>query len=138
MSAKQNIYFNYSFTRNKIPVYWRKHLTYFKIRICQNQITANMVKKKQLLDDFAVSFGKGEKKIQCNICEKTFSSKNSVKRHIGSIHEGKKPHQCEIKSVYKRMFLYKCPLYDHSWPFFLPYACILFTKLRFWWSFSGA
>ena len=23
-----------------------------------------------------------------------------------------------VKTVYKRMFLYKCPLYDHSWPFF--------------------
>ena len=92
-SGKGNIHFNYNLCiwktkKCNLPqeitfLFIDETITYFKILICQNQSTANMVKEKQSLDDFAVSFGKGEKTIQCNICEKTFSSENSVKRHIG-------------------------------------------------------
>ena len=34
---------------------------------------------------------------------------------------------CPLKTIYKRMFLYKCPLYDHSWPFF-HHMCDIFHK----------
>ena len=33
-----------------------------------------------------------------------------------------------LKSVYKWMFLYKCPLYDHSWPFFRHMCVCIFHK----------
>ena len=33
----------------------------------------------------------------------------------------------QIKSVYKRMSLYKCPLYDHSWPF-LCHMCVYLSQ----------
>ena len=32
-----------------------------------------------------------------------------------------------IKSVYKWMSLYKCPLYDHSWPFFC-HMCVYLSQ----------
>ena len=32
-----------------------------------------------------------------------------------------------IKSVYKRMSLYKCPLYDHSWSFFC-HMCVYLSQ----------
>ena len=32
-----------------------------------------------------------------------------------------------VKSVYKRMSLYKCPLYDHSWPF-LCHMCVYLSQ----------
>ena len=38
-----------------------------------------------------------------------------------------------LKSVYKRMSLYKCPLYDHSWPFF----CHMFVYLSQNWGSDG-
>ena len=44
----------------------------------------------------------------------------------------------QIKTVWKRMSLYKWPLYDLFWSFFLSYVCLSFTKLRFWPSFWGA
>ena len=37
----------------------------------------------------------------------------------------KKPQN--IKSVYKRMSLYKCPLYDHSWSFFC-HMCVYLSQ----------
>ena len=33
----------------------------------------------------------------------------------------------QIKSVYKRMSLYKCPLYDHSWSFFC-HMCVYLSQ----------
>ena len=33
----------------------------------------------------------------------------------------------KLKSVYKRMSLYKCPLYDHSWPF-LCHMCVYLSQ----------
>ena len=38
-----------------------------------------------------------------------------------------------IKSVYKRMSLYKCPLYDHSWPF----SCHMCEHLSQNWGSDG-
>ena len=43
----------------------------------------------------------------------------------------------KLKTVWKRMFLYKWPLYDLFWPFFC-HMCVSFTKLRFWRSFWAA
>jgi hypothetical protein len=34
----------------------------------------------------------------------------------------------ELKSVYKWIFLYKWPLYDHSWPFFRHMCVCIFHK----------
>ena len=35
-------------------------------------------------------------RIPCELCESTFTHRNSLKLHIASVHEGKKPHQCSI------------------------------------------
>ena len=32
-----------------------------------------------------------DKRVRCDICDSSFKSKKSLKRHIGSVHEGKKP-----------------------------------------------
>ena len=34
--------------------------------------------------------------IDCYICQKSFSAKRSLKTHIATIHEGKKPFKCKI------------------------------------------
>ena len=34
--------------------------------------------------------------IKCPICDNNFSEKGSLTRHIGSVHEGKKPFKCSI------------------------------------------
>jgi uncharacterized Zn-finger protein len=36
------------------------------------------------------------KPYRCYICEARFAQKSSLKRHIESVHEGKKPFQCSI------------------------------------------
>ena len=33
---------------------------------------------------------------ECNICEFVFKTKGTLKRHIQSLHEGKKPFKCKI------------------------------------------
>jgi uncharacterized Zn-finger protein len=35
-------------------------------------------------------------KHECSICEKNFVVKNSLQRHINSVHEKIKPYQCSI------------------------------------------
>ena len=35
-------------------------------------------------------------RIECNICDASFTSKISLNRHIVSVHEGKKPFKCDI------------------------------------------
>ena len=35
-------------------------------------------------------------RIECNICDESFTSKISLNRHIVSVHEGKKPFKCAI------------------------------------------
>ena len=44
-----------------------------------------------------------------------------------------KKRQVLLKSVYKWMSLYKCPLYDHSWPFF----CHMYGYLSQNWGSDG-
>ena len=46
---------------------------------------------------------KGENSLNCEMCSKSFSTKQSLKRHVSSVHEGKKQHctksiNCEICS----------------------------------------
>ena len=38
----------------------------------------------------------GEKGLQCKMCEKSFSKKDNMTKHMASIHEGKKAFKCEI------------------------------------------
>ena len=33
---------------------------------------------------------------KCEICDKRFINKTSLAKHIGAIHEGKKPYECDI------------------------------------------
>ena len=35
----------------------------------------------------------------CEICDAWFANKTRLKSHIASVHEGKKPHKCEICDV---------------------------------------
>ena len=37
-----------------------------------------------------------QESIQCEICDAIFKDKWILKRHIASVHEGKKPFECEI------------------------------------------
>ena len=37
-----------------------------------------------------------EKQNKCSICDYTSSKKSHVKRHLESVHDGKKPHKCSI------------------------------------------
>ena len=34
--------------------------------------------------------------LQCEFCDKGFSDKSKLKRHVSSVHEGKRPHKCDI------------------------------------------
>ena len=36
------------------------------------------------------------KEKECSICQKSFSTKQSLKNHIEAVHEGKRPHNCSI------------------------------------------
>ena len=44
---------------------------------------------------------------EINLCGKGFSCKSTMKKHIHSVHEGKKPHGCPIcgKAFYKKVKL---------------------------------
>ena len=45
-----------------------------------------------------------KKEISCELCNKRLSSKTVLKTHIASVHEKKKPYQCDICCAY---FLYQ-------------------------------
>ena len=46
---------------------------------------------KQLIPDDDIEFHSKEKRsFYCNICETYFSGKHSLKKHVASVHEGKK------------------------------------------------
>ena len=38
----------------------------------------------------------GEKSEICNICNKAFDRKSNLRKHMETIHEGKRPHLCTI------------------------------------------
>ena len=38
----------------------------------------------------------GETKIPCHLCDKTFTRRSDLKRHILNIHEGIKPFRCDL------------------------------------------
>ena len=37
-----------------------------------------------------------EKQLKCDICKSVFKTKETLKRHIQTVHEGKKPFTCKI------------------------------------------
>jgi KRAB domain-containing zinc finger protein len=39
---------------------------------------------------------KKKKFFKCEICEKNFSDKSNLNKHISSVHEDKKPFKCEL------------------------------------------
>ena len=67
--------------------------------------------------------------IQCKMCETIFKDTRTLKRHIVSVHEGKKPFECEIcekrfsvmyelnrhtTSVHERNKPFKCEMCDYK------------------------
>jgi len=41
----------------------------------------------------------GMKKILCDICNKAFATNSIMKKHVSSVHEGKKPFRRHAKSI---------------------------------------
>ena len=67
--------------------------------------------------------------LQCENCDKAFTTRSSLNRHVASIHEGKKPLKCDIcgfscslnynmkrhvASVHGGKKPFKCDICDHS------------------------
>jgi len=52
--------------------------------------------EKGKLNKHVDSIHEGKKPFQCDICQKSFTQKASMTTHILTIHEGEKPHHCEI------------------------------------------
>ena len=48
------------------------------------------------MDRHIASIHEGKKPFQCNICDATFVGKGGLNRHVASVHEKKKPFQCSI------------------------------------------
>ena len=48
------------------------------------------------LDKHMKSIHEGKKPFECNVCYTAFSQKGDLKRHIESVHGGKKPFKCNI------------------------------------------
>ena len=38
----------------------------------------------------------GKKPFKCSLCDTSFSLKQTLEKHIASVHEGKKPYKCNI------------------------------------------
>ena len=55
--------------------------------------------EKGKLNKHVDSIHEGKKPFQCDICQKSFTQKASMTTHILTIHEGEKPHHCEIQGV---------------------------------------
>ena len=56
----------------------------------QNEIQENLVCRSEQ------KMTKGKKSFSCEICKKLFSSKQSLKKHISSVHEAKKSLECKL------------------------------------------
>lgn len=50
---------------------------------------------------------------KCHICDKTYKTKQSMKRHIDKKHKNHRPHVCNIAGC-KKTFYYQCDLERHS------------------------
>ncbi len=52
--------------------------------------------EKTTTDDRAIM---KDKKIDCNICSKTFASNRTLRNHVNAVHKKMKPHKCQICAV---------------------------------------
>ena len=51
-----------------------------------------------------------KKSFDCDFCDKNFSFKGNLNKHIKSVHEGKKPFKCKVCD---KCFSVKCNLNSH-------------------------
>ena len=90
--------------------------------LCDNKKSKNNLPSLDLRNKKNISH-------KCSICDYTTSSKGNLKRHIDSIHSGKKPHKClicdhitsskgnlkqHIEAVHEGKKLFKCFICDYS------------------------
>ena len=52
--------------------------------------------QKPALEKHVESVHEGKKEFKCKECEKKFTQSSNMKAHIAAVHEKKKPHTCEI------------------------------------------
>ena len=65
-------------------------------------ICSSLFKKKRYLKRHIESVHEGKKAFKCNFCDTSFTQKSVLDRHVASVHEGKKPFKCNIP--YSREF----------------------------------
>ena len=96
--------------------------------IPQNDKLKQTRNQEEQISPFQIKQGDG-KLNKCEICDYSFSSKQIWKRHMESIHEGKKQHRCSIceyassnsgnlkkhiNAIHERNKPHKCSLCDFS------------------------
>ena len=60
------------------------------------EICSSIFKTKETLKRHLQTVHEGKKPYKCDICDSSFSEKAKLKAHISIVHEGKKPFQCNI------------------------------------------
>ena len=58
-------------------------------------ICSSLFKTKRQLKKHIESVHEGKKPFKCNICDVSFSQKHNLETHVVSVHEGKKPFKCD-------------------------------------------
>ena len=67
----------------------------FKCASCDNEFS----QPNSLIEHMRISHGKKDEQLnKCEFCKKLFIRDTDLKRHIHSIHEGKKDYKCEVSS----------------------------------------
>ena len=62
----------------------------------QCKICDAFFKEMGTLKRHITSVHEGKKPFECEICSKRFSVRNEIEKHTSSVHEEKKPFKCEI------------------------------------------
>ena len=59
-------------------------------------ICSSLFKTKQGLKSHIASVHDGKKSFKCNVCDASFARRDKLNRHVASVHNGKKPFECNI------------------------------------------
>ena len=73
-------------------------------------ICSSLFKTKHSLKRHIASVHDGKKSFKCNVCNASFAGKRELNRHVESVHERKKPFKCNICDA---SFGYKFVLNKH-------------------------